>query len=328
MLKVRSFGVLVTFLCSLVMGTTVLSAAEQHQIYSLKTLILTKWGPDINEFGLQEGEEIETVGPLTFSLNRIGDIYIFDSVKHNIKLFSNKGIYQNTFGSNVSGSALAIDDQSHVFVLHDHILHEYSPSGGLLKNHAISKDIQLVEGYGQGITIDDLGNLLVNKLQETYKIGVTMKQTGRTVTSSLSALEQKKQLASQKNGMVRKNKGNRFQTKWKNKQEAGLHILNNDGSLLKEVSMNTSDVFGSVLFLGKDDQDSIYVETERITKDNYVHLEVRKYGFGGNLLSIIELPNDYYTTVYKKIDVDNFGNIYQLLTTPQGVQIIKWQQKQ
>ncbi len=39
------------------------------------------------------------------------------------------------------------------------------------------------------------------------------------------------------------------------------------------------------------------------------------------------MPNLYYTSTVKKIEVDENGNIYQLLTTPEGVQIIKWEQK-
>ena len=78
MLTVRSFGFLVTFLGILVIGNAVLYAAEQYQIYSPKTLIFAKWGPSPNEFGLKEGKEMETIGPRTFSLDRSGNIYIFD----------------------------------------------------------------------------------------------------------------------------------------------------------------------------------------------------------------------------------------------------------
>lgn len=307
----------------LIVGST-LHAAGDSQIYTPKIIVEGNWGSAPNEFGLKEGREIETMGPRTFSLDRSGNIYIFDLVKQNIKKFTNEGIYQGTLGSDIAGSALAVDDEGHIFVLENHVLHEYSPSGDLIKNHKISRDIQLVEGYGQGIIIDDFGNLFVNKLQKIYKIGAKMKQT----VSALAALDQKQQLASEKNGIVGKIKSNRFQAKWKNKQEASLQILSDEGYLLREILMSTPDIFGSVLFLGKDNQGTVFIETERITKDNYVHLEVRKYDLDGNLLSIIELPNDYYTPVYKKVEVDNSGNIYQLLTTSKSVQLIKWQQKQ
>jgi len=329
MLTVRSFGFLVTFLGILVIGNAVLYAAEQYQIYSPKTLIFAKWGPSPNEFGLKEGKEMETIGPRTFSLDRSGNIYIFDLVKQNIKKFTNEGIYEGTLGSNISGSAFAINyENGHLFVLDDHLLHEYSPTGDLIKNHEISRDIELIEGYGQGVIIDDFGNLFVNKIQKMFKIGVTTRQTGKSATSSLSILDKKQQLASEKNGMVSKTRENRFKAKWKDKHKASLQILTDDEVLLKEVEMSTPDIFGGVLFLRKDNNGSIYIEAERITSDNYVHLELRKFDSGGSLLSIIELPNDYYTTVYKKIDVDSSGNIYQLLTTPTGVQLDKWEQKQ
>jgi hypothetical protein len=45
------------------------------------------------------------------------------------------------------------------------------------------------------------------------------------------------------------------------------------------------------------------------------------------MLAIIELPNDYFTTVNKKIAVDSQGAIYQLQTTPTGVKLTKWEQR-
>ena len=306
-----------------------LHADGNLQIYTPKIIVEGNWGSAADEFGLKEGSEIETIGPRTFCLDKNGHIFIFDTVHQNLKKFTSEGNYLGTIGSNISGSAMAINDEGYIFVLEGHLLHEYSPMGNLIKNYEISRNIQLVEGYGQGIMFDNSGNLFVNNLQKIFKIGTPVKQTGKIIANHLSVLSSTQQLTSEKNGIVCKSNGNRFQTEVKDKHNATLRILNEDKNLLnlKEITMSIPDVFGSVLFLGSDNQGGIYIETERITKDNYVHLEVRKYDSSGNLLSVIELPNDYYTTVYKKIEVDNNGNIYQLLTTSKGVQLIKWQQK-
>lgn len=296
---------------------TSLLFATGQQIYSPITLIDIRWGLAPEEFGLIKGEEIETIGPRTFSIDKNGNIYIFDSVKGHIKKFRYDGEYLGNLGSNISGWAIAFGDMGQMFVLKDYIIQEYSSSGNLIKSHQISKDINLIEGYGQIIIIDDLGNLYVNRLQKIYQIGKKEQNTFKMLT-------QNQQFESGKTGMPAKIRGNRFQTKWENKHKAAVQILDDKKHLLKEISINTLDIFGSVLFLGQDNQGSIYIETERITKDNYVHLEVRKYDLEGNLLSTIELPNDYYTTVYKKIAIDNSGNIFQLMTTPKGVQLTKW----
>jgi hypothetical protein len=43
------------------------------------------------------------------------------------------------------------------------------------------------------------------------------------------------------------------------------------------------------------------------------------------VLSIQEIPNHYYTTVYKKTELAQDGSVYQMLTTPAGVEIWQWQ---
>ena len=77
-------------------------------------------------------------------------------------------------------------------------------------------------------------------------------------------------------------------------------------------------------FIRQDINNYYYVETERITNDDYVHLEVRRYDAEGNLVSTVEAQNDYYCEVDKSIDVDELGNIYQLFPSEEGVKIFKW----
>ncbi|MDI6784259.1 MAG: hypothetical protein QME64_09235, partial [bacterium] len=55
-----------------------------------------------------------------------------------------------------------------------------------------------------------------------------------------------------------------------------------------------------------------------------LHLEVRKFSPAGKLIATIEVPNDYYATVYKKLEVDTAGTIYQMHIVPEGVRVIKY----
>lgn len=294
--------------------------ATGNQIYVPKTLIFSNWGTGLQEFGLKKGVEIETAGAHTFCLDKEGNIYICDTIKGYIKKFDNRGVFLGNIGFNISGSAIAVGNEGHIFVLHGHTIHEYLPSGNIIKNHSISNNIQLIEGYGQRIRIDRFENILIDKLQKSYQIG-------SLVGGKLEVLAQENQLISEKKGLPNFAGDKWFETKWEDKNVAKVKILSNKGNILKEISMDTPDVFGAVLFLGQDKNGYIYIETERITPDNYVHLEVRKYNEIGSLLCVTELPNDYYTTLYKKIELDELGNIYQLLTLPEGVKLIKWEQR-
>jgi hypothetical protein len=302
-------------------ATNSVFASGDLQKYTPKTIINSNWGNAPNEFGLREGVEIETFGAHTFTLDKNGNIYIFDIIKGHIKKYDNAGNYINNIGENVIfGSAFTVGSSGDIYVLKNNLIQEYSKSGKLIKEFTILSGIPLTEGYGQEIKLDDLENLYVNNFQIHYQVG--RKESGKP-----SMVPSKNQFISKKNGLKSMLKVNRLiKMKWENKNNAKILLLTEKGDLLKEITMNTQDEFGAVLFKGQDSNDYIYVETERITNDNYVHLEVRKYDESGNLISIFEIPNDYYSTIYKKIEVDEAGIVYQLLTTPDGVQIIKWGQ--
>ena len=62
----------------------------------------------------------------------------------------------------------------------------------------------------------------------------------------------------------------------------------------------------------------------RITPDNYAHLEIRTYSSSGELLDSLELPNLYYTTIYRKTWLRLDGAIVQMLTEPDGVSYTVW----
>jgi hypothetical protein len=106
-----------------------------------------------------------------------------------------------------------------------------------------------------------------------------------------------------------------------------LQISRNSGMVLKTIPIATTEHFASHIFLDQDSQGYVYLESKRTTGDSKnVPLEVRKYSEQGRLVASVPIPGKYYTVVYKKITVDRNGNIYQLLTLPEGVRIIKWQQ--
>ena len=83
------------------------------------------------------------------------------------------------------------------------------------------------------------------------------------------------------------------------------------------------DLAGAVLFKGQDNQGRLYVEIERL-KGNQALLEVHRYNLDGKCLEVYSLPNQYYTTIYKKTEITPEGTVYQMLTTPDGVQVIRY----
>ncbi|HAM37983.1 MAG TPA: hypothetical protein DCP53_01080 [Elusimicrobia bacterium] len=293
---------------------------ECSQSYVSRVLIDANWGTEPNEFGLIKGQEIESVGPNTFHVGRKGNVLVFDSINKNIKKYNKKGKLIGTLGDKVYGTNIISDDNEYLYVLDGQMLKIYTSTGGIVESIAISNDIKLNEGYGEGMKMDDFGNIFVKKFNRSFQIGKRDK-------GKLVKLNEREHLKNEKSGMPNNKKEKWFRIKRENKHKAAIQVMNDNGDILKEISDNISDSFGAVLFLEQDKHGFIYVEIERISEDNYVHLEVRKYDENGNLITVIELDNNYYTTVYKKIDVDNMGNVYQFLTTPKGVQVIKFEQQ-
>ncbi|OIP42708.1 hypothetical protein AUJ95_01390 [Candidatus Desantisbacteria bacterium CG2_30_40_21] len=308
-------------------------ANDATNLYKSRVLIDAQWGNDYDKFGLligKKGQEIEPIGPLTFTVNDKENIYIFDTVNRQVKKFSAEGVYEETIAFNVYGTSICVDKGENLYILNGHTIMQYSNDGLLTNTYEISKDIDLIEGYGQNVFCDMEGNLCVNKIQEIY-IVVTSVET-KQKSNSKKLLSPSMQKETKKWGLPGNKLNDYFAVKWIDSHNMTIRALydNKDLTLsrapLKEISTKTQDSFGGVLFLGQDNHDAIYIETERITSDNYVHLEVKKYDLKGNMLAEIELPNDYLTPIYKKIAIDSQGNIYHLLTTPEGVIVVKWQQ--
>jgi hypothetical protein len=95
-----------------------------------------------------------------------------------------------------------------------------------------------------------------------------------------------------------------------------------DSKILVSVPIKLESGYaGAVLFKGQDLKGNLYVELERII-DNRAELEIHCYSPEGERLKVFNLPNNYFTTVYKKTEVTPNGTVYQILTIPEGVQII------
>lgn len=274
------------------------------------------WGKRPEQFGLQEGEEIETFGPHTFSLDSQENMYVVDTINGKIKILNAKGEYQRNIDFTGWASDIVTGHNKELFILDSDSLVIYPLQGNMIR-HKLSTEISKIEGYGQGVRFDHVGNLYLCQFQQCYQVGVAQKGN---VTKILRPDEQMENINP---GFPIK--GNKWiRTVWKNNHEAVIEIMDDDWTIVQSIPMKTDDIFGMVGFLRQDDNDFLYIEVERITNDNYVHLEVWQYDKTGQRVSVTELPNDYYSTVYKKVLIDSKGKIRQVITTHNGVRLSEW----
>ena len=80
------------------------------------------------------------------------------------------------------------------------------------------------------------------------------------------------------------------------------------------------------MYRGASGDGDLFVEIEELDAAGQVHLIVRRVGGSakgkdaGARLGQTELPNEYFTTIYKKFEVKSDGTVLQMRTCPDGVE--------
>ena len=200
------------------------------------------------------------------------------------------------------------------------VLH-YSQEGERVSACVIPKEMKLAGGYAQGIRVDDSGTVSLNVIQTSFPVATIHNQ-------KMESLDAKAMMANASPGFPDRTKGGLLRMEWKNDHLAAIQQLDAGGVLLRELPMTTSDAFGAVLFLGQDGGGALFVETERISADNFVHLEFREMTLSGGLLACVEAPNTYCTTVTKKLELGEDGTVFQMITSEDGIQVIAWRKNE
>ena len=267
------------------------------------------WGTGEQQFGLQQGEEIETLGAHTFTEDADGNRYIADPVNKRIKILNSQGRYLrniplDTFPADLLrvGDELLLLDEQGLALVDEH---------GNLRRYELSPEIPKLEGYGQGLWAGLDDSVYVCKAQECYPVIDKSSGTRRV-------LPPQQQFDGVMPGYPLKD-GTWVRAEWLNPKQARIVFFSPD-EVLREVPLQTVDSFGALTFLGQDRQSRLYFEIERITPDQVVHLDLQAHDETGKLLSTKEFPNDYFSTVYKKLSINReTGQVRQLYSTPEGI---------
>jgi hypothetical protein len=285
--------------------------------YQKTTLIATVWGAQPGKFGLFYPPDGEIIGPRTFAVTDNGTVYIFDTVKHNIKQFGADGRFLRSVGSNLYGYALAWHD-GFLFLLDGDALHKYGETSLEVGIYPISPAIKLHEGYGQWLRVTNDNVLYVKSGRNAYRI---FSDVGK------DASPQDVQPGTERTGTPNR-QGNRWYRLIRQSDSKRLLLIQDAaGNVLREIVLETADCFGSNYFLEEDFRGDIYMEIQEIDSEDRIRLSVWVFNKRGKRLAELTLPNRYYTNVFKKILVDGQGIIYQLRTEHDGVYIDKWVRK-
>lgn len=277
---------------------------------TLETVFVAPWGDEEGEMGLINQPEQEICGPLSFCTDG-QNVFILDTV-HSQIVAIDADRNAKVLASKVAGSGICADGSGGVFVQdHRRVMH-IDASGKTQKQLSIKETPgaphKLVEGYGMDMFVDPSGYLCVRGLnQEAHRVSEVprMHSSAADIPADSAASLQYR---------IKRLAGN----------EVRILGLDPDGKVLVSVPVQLDGGQpGAVLFKGTDAQENLYAEVESIN-GNKVGLEVHRYSPSGERLGVLHLSNDYFTTVYKKTELANDGSVYQMLTTSEGVQILRW----
>ena len=271
-----------------------------------EVIISAAWGDLEGEMGLINAPEMERCGPLAFSVD--GDsVLILDTIHKQVK-GAGKDKNMKILARDVAGWAICGDGNEGVFVqTNTQIVHVNSKINTKAMYHAKTKSgksPKLIEGYGNDLVVDEKGQVKIQSVsQDVYPIegAISKKQSAPSPLS--------------------------YSIKRMLKNEVRIIGCDADGKDLVSVTVKIDQgELGAVLFKGTDAKGNLYVELEKMTNTG-IGLEVHRYAPSGERLAVFPLSNNYFTTVYKKTEVAPDGSVYQMLTTKDGVQILRYRKE-
>jgi len=284
-------------------GTRALETYRFHEVLN------APWGRDQGQLGLLE--QAEGVGPQSLCLDQAENIYILDLVNRRVQVFSTRGEFIRQTACGILAHDLRLGPGGEMYLLAPYhgLVEQYDAQGNLLAGWPVSPDIWLIDG------LRIFGDRIVLR---------TVMQTEYTVAEQGRALEPKQQLEKARSGLGGRWSGRRYGTRWIDDHTGSLRILGEEGRPVREIRLSTAEELGSLVYIGEDEEGNIYLRAELLGVPRVDRLRIFKIGPGGDLLAEFNLPVGDFTFIYRNLYLAPNGDIYQLLTEPEGVRVLRW----
>lgn len=293
------------------MSVFCIASADNILITTGKDVLNLPWGIGEGEIGIIDLPEAERCGPLSFTVDE-SNVFILDTVNKRV-IKKSQEEQPTILAQNVTGWALCPDYRGGVFVQqNDLVINVTDQKAGITSRYpvktSVNVPVRLIEGYGNELMVDRQGFPVVRSVsQDVYTI-----ENAPLIRSPFAELSKIPSLALEYT--IKRLDGNQVR----------VLGMDSDGKILVSVSVKIDGgTAGAALFKGLDVKGNIYLEIENI-RGASTGLEIHRYAPDGTLLALFDLPNKYFTTVYKKTEVTPEGSVFQMLTTPEGVRIIKY----
>jgi hypothetical protein len=297
---------------AIVLAAVILLAAAGTQAletYRSQEVLSTPWGRGSGQLGLLE--QAEGVGPQSLCVDAAGNIYILDLVNRRVQVFSSGGEFIRQTACGILAHDLLLGPSGEMYLLAPYhgLVEKYDAEGNLLTSWLISPDIWLIDG------LRVLGDRIVLR---------TAQQTEYTVAEKGQVLEPKQQLGAVRTGLSGRTSGRRYATRWVDAHLGLLQILDDGGQPVRDIQVTTAEELGSLVFIGEDAAGNVYLRAELLGVPKVDRLRIFKYGPGDDLLAEFTMPASDFTFIYRNLYLSPQGHLYQLLTGPDGVRVLRW----
>lgn len=263
-----------------------------------------KYGSGEGELGLVLGRDQPPVGPESFAVARDGSILVTDVVNQRVVIYSSEGAYRRSI--DLPGFALGdviMDKQDRMYV-YDQVrraLHQFDTDGTQRSRLELNpKDID-TRGY-----FHIAGNAVYFADAAARDVLVATVQDGLLVPPDESTERQAPGIHAES--------GRIYSLSLEKGQSARLEVWDPPEALSDGRSLEISlPGIVSARFLGEDDTQRFYVQTERLEGDRVV-LEVLMFSAAGERLAVTLMPeNDYAIWTAKLVSVRGDGTLVQFL---------------
>lgn len=282
------------------------------ETYIQRQIIFAHWGSTENEMGLRNiyslGDFKFASGPSGIKIDQEGNIYIWDGVNEKIQKYDKNGKYLRkivysdfALKSNLLGvDDFQIDNNSDIYflmhtlengsVIKDYFVRRYTPKRGVI-DFPIYIRQEVLDLVEKRIYIEN-GDVFIASSASLE--GWQILNKGAIVSLSLQKI--RKQMPCQEG---------RYESSRKiESEETGIAFAFDrycNIYLIRDLS--------AISALGPQDWDQ----------------KIYKYDIKGDLLAEVKLELDHLWYRRDNISIDEYGNIYQLLSRPEGAYVMKWE---
>jgi hypothetical protein len=262
------------------------------------------WGEDPSQLGPANRPEMERVGPLTFTISPQGTLFVADTVHESVKEYSADGTYLRTFCTNARPGSMNFDAAGNLLMLDGRDITVWNPAGQRIHAMRVPDEVPLIEGYAQDV-FEENGMLCVNDPDE--HVYCFPRNVDRPTTTTHV-----------KHG--RTHGQHRAFTKSANRREAFVDV-GRRGAVVR-ITPQDDSILGAVLYRGATRGGHPLIEVEELEPTGRVRLKIKQAGPSG-VHDVQEFPNDYFTTVYRRFEIQPDGSVWHMRTTPDGVEFNK-----